>query len=104
MAVTRLPLIVTTTPLTTAASPLVSPWVQVSDDMSQVVPVFAFTGGTSVHSIEGSFDGITLDTSVTYAAPTTATAFAVQHPFIRWRTVQTVGNATVSTVYLRPRP
>lgn len=92
-----------TTPLTTAASPLVSPWMQVSDDMSQVVPVFAFTGGTSVHSIEGSYDGINLDTSVTYAAPTTATAFTVQHPFIRWRTVQTVANATVSTVFLRTK-
>lgn len=100
----RLPLVVNTAALTVAASPLLSPWVQVSDDMSQVVPFFAFTGGTSVHSIEGSFDGVTLDSSITYTAPTTATGFAVQHPFIRWRTVQTVGTATVASVYLRAKP
>ena len=54
-----------TTPLTTAASPLVSPWFQLPDDMSQVLPVFAFTGGAQAHTIEGSFDGVTLDSSIT---------------------------------------
>lgn len=92
-----------TTPLTTAASPLVSPWLQVPDDMSQVVPTFAFTGGTQVNTIEGSYDGTTLDTSLTYAALTLGTPLAIQHPFIRWRTVQTVANATVSNVFLRAK-
>jgi hypothetical protein len=78
---------------------------QVPDDMTQVLPTFLFAGGTSVHSIEGSWDGITLDASppAAYAAPTSGTAFLAQHPFIRWRTVQTVGNATASNVFLRPK-
>jgi len=92
-----------TTPVTVAASPLVSPWLQCTGVTSQAVPVFAFAGGTSVHSIEGSFDGVNVDADVTYSAPTSATAFTIQHPFIRWKTVQTVGDATKSKVYLRPR-
>ena len=100
----RLPLVVSTTPLTTAASPLVSPWVQTSDDMSQVVPIFAFTGGSQANTLEGSFDGTNQDTSITYAALTSGTAVTVLHPFIRWRTVQTSANATVTSVYLRAKP
>jgi hypothetical protein len=94
-----------TAALTVAASPLLSPWLQVQDDMFQVLPGFLFTGGTSVHSLEGSFDGSTLDTTLpAYAAPTLDTLLPIRHPYIRWRTVQTVGTATVATVYLRAKP
>ena len=89
--------------LTVAASPLVSPWIE-AQGFSQVVPFFAFTGGTSVHSIEGSWDGQNLDADFTYAAPTSGTAFTVTSPFFRWKTVQTVADATKSKVLLRPRP
>jgi hypothetical protein len=91
------------TPVATAASPLVSPWLQVPENMGSVLPVFLFAGGTSTNTLEGSFDGATLDTTLpAYAAMTTGTALLVRHPYIRWRTVQTVGDATTSTVYLRP--
>jgi hypothetical protein len=91
-----------TTPLTTAASPLVSPWLSTAG-FTRILPWFAFTGGTSTHSIEGSFDGTTQDTNITYAAPTSGTEFNVVSRYIRWRTVQTVANATVSEVYLQAR-
>jgi len=90
------------TPLTTAASPLVSPWIE-SLSCTQVVPGFAFVGGTSVHSIEGSFDGVNPDTDLTYAAPTSGTVITIMHPYFRWKTVQTVANATVSKVVLKCR-
>jgi hypothetical protein len=89
--------------LTVAASPLVSPWLDCSGH-SQVVPWFAFAGGTSVHSIEGSFDGVNVDTDAVYGAPTSGTPFTVLSPFIRWKTVQTVADATKSKIYLRARP
>jgi hypothetical protein len=90
------------TPVTQVASPLVSPWLQVPEDMGSVLPVFLFTTGTSTNTLEGSFDGVALDSTLpAYAAMTTGTALVVRHPYIRWRTVQTVADATVSTVYLR---
>jgi hypothetical protein len=44
------------TPLTQAASPLTSPWIDATG-FSQVVPGFKFTTGTSTASIEASIDG-----------------------------------------------
>lgn len=89
--------------LTVAASPLLSPWIECVG-FSQVVPFFAFAGGTSTHSIEGSFDGQNPDADFAYAAPVSGTPFTVISPFIRWKTVQTVADATKSKVLLRPRP
>jgi hypothetical protein len=91
-----------TTPITVTGSPLLSPWINVSG-FSRVLPFFVFAGGTSVHSIEGSFDQATADADFAYAAPTSGTEFSVTSPFIRWRTVQTVGDATKSKVVLRSR-
>lgn len=85
--------------ITTALSPLLSPWLDVSG-LSQIMPWFAFAGGTSTHSIEGSFDGATADADFAYAAPTSGTLFSVISPFIRWKTVQTVADATKSKVIL----
>ena len=92
-----------TAPITVAASPLVSPWIE-AVGFSVVVPFFAFAGGTSTHSIEGSFDGTRADADFGYAAPTSGTPFTVLSPYFRWKTVQTVADATKSKVVLRPRP
>jgi hypothetical protein len=88
--------------ITVAASPLVSPWIEVPHT-SQVVVAFAFAGGTSVHSFEGSFDGVTVDADITYSAPSTGTVVNVVHPYFRWKTVQTVADATKSKVVLKAR-
>jgi hypothetical protein len=92
------------TPLTTAASPLTSPWIDASG-FSQVVPGFKFTGGTSTASIEASLDGTTLDADLTtlYSAPTSGTAFSVVSPFFRFKVVQTVADATVTKIFLQSR-
>lgn len=92
-----------TTPITTALSPLLSPWIE-AVGFSQVVPFFAFAGGTSTHSIEGSFDGSTADADFNYGAPVSGTAFTVLSPYFRWKTVQSVADATKSKVVLRARP
>jgi len=89
--------------VTVAASPLTSPWIEATG-FSQVVPFFAFAGGTSTHSIEGSFDGVTADADFNYGAPVSGTAFAVLSPYFRWKTVQTVADATKSKVVLKARP
>lgn len=91
---------VNTAVVTVAASPLLSGWLDVRD-VSGIYPVFTFTTGTSTHSIEGSFDRTNVDSAFTYSAPTTATPFLVQHPYIRWKTVQTSADATVSKVMLK---
>lgn len=92
------------TPLTVANSPLTSPWIDASG-FSQVVPAWKFTGGTSTPSIEASLDGSTLDADLTtlYSAPTSGTAFTVVSPFFRFKVVQTVGDATVTKIFLQSR-
>jgi hypothetical protein len=92
----------TTDPVLLANSPLVSPWIN-TEGFASILPWFSFAGGTSAHSIEGSFDGANADADFAYAAPVSGTAFDVRSPFIRWRTVQTVANATKSKVVLRAR-
>lgn len=89
--------------LTVAASPLLSAWLDVSG-LTSVLPWFAFASGTSTHSIEGSWDGVSADADFAYTAPTSGTAFTVISPFIRWRTVQSAADATKSKVYLAARP
>ncbi len=86
----------------TASIGLLSPFFD-TNGFSRVLPFLIFAGGTSVHSIEGSFDGVTADADFGYAAPTTATEFNILSPYIRWRTVQTVANATKSKVFLKAR-
>jgi hypothetical protein len=88
--------------VTVAASPLVSPWID-AQHYSQIVTGFLFTGGTSVHSIEGSFDGVNPDADITYAAPTNLAVMNIVHPYFRWKTVQTVADATKSKVIVKTR-
>lgn len=92
-----------TAPLTTAASPLVSPWFDTTG-YTVILPYFTFTTGTTVFTVEGSFDGAVQDTTLAaYGSPASGTAMNVQHTFIRFRVVQTVSNATVTTVFIQSR-
>ena len=95
-----------TAPLTTAASPLVTNWIDTTG-FTNVVLAYVFTTGTTVMTIEGSFDSVNLDSTMPYAAlaaaPQTALVVPVMHTFIRFRVIQTVANATVTTVYAQAR-
>lgn len=92
--------------LTTAASPLVSPWFDTTG-FTTLLLAYVFTGGTTVMTVEGSFDGATQDTTMAYAAlaasPQTSATVSVMHTFIRFRLVQTAANATVTTVFAQAR-
>jgi hypothetical protein len=95
-----------TVPLTTAASPLVSGWFDTTG-CTNLVLAYVFAGGTTAMTVEGSFDGSTLDSTMTYAAPgaspQTALVVPIMHTFVRFRIVQTVANATTTTVFAQAR-
>jgi hypothetical protein len=100
----------TATPLTTAASPLVTGWFDTTGYTTlQVTAVIANSTGTTTFTVEGSFDGSTLDATMTYTATVTAstpaagTQYAVQHTFVRFRIVQATANATTTTFYIQSR-
>ena len=92
--------------LTTAASPLVTGWYDTSG-WTNLVLAYVFTTGTTVFTVEGSFDGSTLDSTMAYASlaasPQTALVVPVMHTFVRFRIVQSVSNGTVTTVYAQAR-
>lgn len=93
--------------LTTAASPLVTGWFDTTGYTQLVVSYFS-AGGTNVATLEGSFDGTTQDTDLSYGAALTSSATAatvvpVLTPFFRLRLVQTVGNATSTKVFIQAR-
>jgi len=94
------------TPVTVAASPLVGPWLDTTG-YTQVFCWGAFAGGTSTVTVEGGFDGSTVDADAVYAVTnttfTTPAAFSVITPFIRVRLVQTVGDATKTKMFLQAR-
>lgn len=96
------------TPLTTAASPLLTGWFDTTGYTTlQVNCVFA--GGTTTLTVEGSFDGTNLDSTMTYGTGITASntpggaQVVVQHTFVRFRVVQTTANATTTTIYVQAR-
>jgi hypothetical protein len=89
-------------PLTTAASPEVSGWMDTTG-FTTILPYFTFTTGTTTFTIEGSFDGSTLDSDITYTAPVSGTAMDVKHPYIRFRIVQATANATVTKCFVQSR-
>ena len=97
-----------TVPLTTAASPLVTGWFDTTGYTSLLLNC-VFTTGTTTFTIEGSFDGATLDATMTYTPAVIAssgvggTVFVVQHTYVRFRVIQTVSNATVTTIYIQAR-
>lgn len=90
------------TPLTVANSPLTSPWIDTTG-FTTVFPWFSFAGGTSTPTIEGSADGANVDADFSYSAPTSATAFSVISPFIRFKVVQTAADATKTKIFLQSR-
>ena len=99
-----------TTPLTTAASPLVTNWIDTTGYTTLLVGcAFTNTTGTTTLTVEGSFDGATLDATMAYPAGITATnaptpvAVIVQHTSVRFRGVQATANATVTTIYVQAR-
>jgi hypothetical protein len=94
-----------TTPVTTAASPVLSPWFNV-DGSGQYYVIGVTAGGVSVLTAEWSFDGLVLDsdiTATTIAIQLTAAVKDVLAPFMRLRWVQTSANATISKLTLRTR-
>ncbi len=102
-----------TVPLTTAASPLVSPWYDTTGYTTLLLAcVIANSTGTTTITVEGSFDGVTLDSTMTYAdtgLPVTASnapaglTVVVKHTFVRFRVVQATANATTTTIYVQSR-
>lgn len=93
--------------LTTAASPLVTAWFDTTNYTTVVITYFS-AGGTNVATLEGSFDGATQDTDVSYGAALTSSATALTSvpiltPYFRMRLVQTVGNATSTKVFIQAR-
>ena len=90
-----------TAAVTVAASPLVSAWFDTTGYTTLLLTyVFTNSTGTTTPTIEGSFDGSTLDTDMTYAALaaspqiTAGVSVAVITPFIRFRVVQATADAT----------
>jgi hypothetical protein len=99
-----------TVPVTTAASPLVSGWFDTTGYTTLLLSaVIANSTGTTTFTIEGSFDGSTLDATMTYTPAVTAstgvagTSFVVQHSYVRFRVVQATANATTTTIFVQSR-
>jgi hypothetical protein len=99
-----------TVPVTTGASPVVTGWYDTTGYTSLLInAVIANSTGTTTLTIEGSFDGVNLDATMTYTPAVSAstgvggTVFVVQHTFVRFRVVQATANATTTTVYVQSR-
>jgi hypothetical protein len=90
--------------LTVAASPLLGPWID-CQEFSTIVPLFKFTGGTSVLTLDGSWDGVNLDTDMSTLSGTltSGTAVPVPAPWVRVKVVQTVADNTVTKIFLKAR-
>lgn len=84
------------TPVTVSASPLVSPWFDTTGFTNMLVSyVFTNSTGTTTLTVEGSFDGSTQETDITYAAvAATPATVQVLTPFVRFRLVQATADAT----------
>ena len=98
------------TALTTGGSPYVTGFYDTTGYTTILLSaVIANSTGTTTFTIEGSFDGSTLDSTMTYTPAVTAstgvagTTFVVQHPYIRFRVVQATATATTSTFFVQSR-
>jgi hypothetical protein len=94
----------TVTPLTTALSPALSPWVETTG-VTQALGWLAVAGGTTVVTVEYGTDGSTVDadfTAVTIAAGVNV-PFNLYGRFARVRIVQTVADATKTKLYLQAK-
>jgi hypothetical protein len=98
------------TPATLALSPIVSGWYDTTGFTNMLLAwVFTNSTGTTTLSIEGSFDGATLDTDMTYAALsgasqlTTGLVVVVLTPYVRFRIVQTTADSTRTKISVQAR-
>ena len=84
------------TPATTALSPIVSGWFDTTGYTNLLISyVFTNSTGTTTLTVEGSFDGSTQETDITYAAvAATPATVQVLTPYIRFRLVQATADAT----------
>jgi len=99
-----------TVPVTTGASPLVTGWYETTGYTTLLIcAVIANSTGSTTLTVEGSFDGATLDSTMTYTPAITAStasagaAMVVQHTFVRFRVVQATASATTTTIYVQAR-
>ena len=97
-------------PATVAASPLVTGFLDTTGFTSLLLSyVFTNSTGTTVMTVEGSLDGVTLDTDMTYAALAASPQLgsglvvAVLTPFIRFRIVQATADATRTKAFVQAR-
>jgi hypothetical protein len=66
-------------------------------------------GGSTTFTVEGSYDGSTLDSTLTYGTSITSStaaagsSYTVQHTYVRFRVVVAVANATTSTFYVQSK-
>lgn len=83
-------------PVTVAASPLVSQWFDTTGYTNLLISyVFTNSTGTTTLTVEGSFDGSTLESDITYAAVgATPATVQVVTPYVRFRLVQATADAT----------
>lgn len=94
-----------TAPVTVAQSPLVSPWFDTTGFTNLFISyVFTNSTGTTVLTVEGSFDGSTQETDITYSAVgATPATVAVLHPFVRFKLTQSTADATRTKVFCQVR-
>ena len=94
-----------TATVTVAQSPVVSGWFDTTGYTNLFISyVFTNSTGTTTLTVEGSFDGSTQETDITYAAvPATPATVAVLHPFVRFRIVQATADATRTKAFAQAR-
>jgi hypothetical protein len=93
------------TPVTLALSPVVTGWFDTTGYTNLLVSyVFTESTGTTTLTVEGSFDGTTLETDITYAAVGASPATVqVLTPFVRFRMVQATADSTRTKVLAQAR-
>jgi hypothetical protein len=92
------------TPVTLAASPFLTGWVETTG-VTQALGWLAVAGGTSVVTVEYGTDGSTADadfTPVTVAAGANV-PFNLYGRYARVRIVQTIADATKTKLYLQAK-
>ena len=93
------------TPVTVASSPVVSGWFDTTGYTNLFISyVFTNSTGTTTLTVEGSFDGSTQETDITYAAVgATPATVAVLTPYVRFRLVQATADATRTKAFAQAR-
>lgn len=98
------------TPATLALSPIVTPFIETTGFTTLLLSyLFTNSTGSTTLSIEGSFDGTTLDSDITYTALPTQTTLTeavtvvVATPYVRFRIVQATADATRTKIFVQAR-